>query len=82
MCEKLAASACVSKSVGGSSRCVRCAASYDKCKAAACTGVLEAAEAECERREAAAMGGGGQWCDELAAMGGGSGVVSNYELLV
>ena len=37
-------------------------------KQQACTGVLEAAEAECERREAAAMGGGGQWCDELAAM--------------
>ena len=65
-----AASACVSRSVGGSSRCVRCGAAYDKCKAAACTGVLEAAEAECERREAAAMGGGGR------------GVMSNYELLV
>ena len=56
LCEKLAASACVSRSVGGSSSCVRCGAAYDKCKAAACTGVLEAAEAE---REAAAMGGGG-----------------------
>ena len=42
--------------MGGSSRCVRCGAAYDKCKAAACTGVLEA---ECERCEAAAMEGGG-----------------------